>query len=147
MKMRWYAALLAMFVIILGLVSAQWLLADEGKPKGFKVPARDPHTEWVAKSLKEMETVRVGMTRAELLKVLREDGGFRGEGGYKDEDGSFISSSTYVYLKCPYIKVDVTFILIGKPGSSDKEQSSPDVNPQDKIKTISRPYLESPCID
>ena len=35
----------------------------------------DEHTEWVAKSLKEIETVKPGMTREDLLRVFRDEGG------------------------------------------------------------------------
>ena len=62
----------------------------------------DEHTEWIAKSLKEIETVKVGMTRGDLLKVFTEEGG--------------ISTRTwrrYVYHECRYIKVDVEFEPIG----------------------------------
>src|SRR5882724_5816733 len=58
----------------------------------------DEHTEWIAKSLKEIESVKVGMTRVDLLRVFKEEGG--------------ISTRTwrrYVYRDCPYIKVDVEF--------------------------------------
>ena len=33
------------------------------------------HSEWIAQSLREMETIKVGMTRADLLRVFREEGG------------------------------------------------------------------------
>ena len=62
----------------------------------------DEHTEWIAKSLKEIETVKVGMTRGDLLKVFTEEGG--------------ISTRTwrrYVYRECRDIKVDVEFEPIG----------------------------------
>src|SRR6266542_341238 len=53
-------------------------------------------TEWVANSLKEMQKVKVGMTRADLLKVFTTEGGL-----------STGLSRTYVYRECSYIKVDV----------------------------------------
>ena len=34
-----------------------------------------PHTQWIAGSVKEMETIKVGMTRAQLLKVFHPDAG------------------------------------------------------------------------
>src|SRR5207245_8042386 len=49
-------------------------------------------TRWITASLKEMESIKAGMTRAELLKVFREEGG--------------ISNRTrrrYVYQRRPYI--------------------------------------------
>ena len=83
------------------------------------------HTEWVAKSLKEIESVKVGMTRADLLRVLREEGG--------------ISTRTwrrYAYRECPYFKVEAEFEPVGEPGDKLSQ------NPKDKIIKISRPFLE-----
>jgi len=38
-------------------------------------PTSRRRTEWVANSLREMETIKVGMTRADLLKVFTTEGG------------------------------------------------------------------------
>ena len=86
--------------------------------------------EWVGKSLKEMEAIKVGMTRAELLKV------FTGEGGLSTR-----SQQTYVYRECPYFKVDVRFEPVGGARGNDF------VSPDDKIVTISRPYLDWSVLD
>ncbi len=37
------------------------------------------HTEWIARSLKEIETVKTGMTRVDLLRVFTEEGGYLNE--------------------------------------------------------------------
>ncbi len=68
-----------------------------------------------------MQTVRAGMTRADLLKVFTTEGGL-----------STTTQRTYVYQQCPYIKVTVRFA----PMAKDRE------DPSDKIIEISRPYLE-----
>jgi hypothetical protein len=90
----------------------------------------DDHTEWIARSLKEIESVKVGMTRVDLMKVFNEEGG--------------ISTRTwrrYAYRDCLYIKVDVEFESVGEP--EDKlSQSS-----EDKIIKISKPFLEWSIID
>jgi hypothetical protein len=81
----------------------------------------DPgHTQWIADSLKTIQTIKVGMTRADLTKVFTVEGGL-----------STTSQRTYVYQQCPYIKVDVTF-----EASSHEEE-----RPSDKIIKISNPYL------
>jgi hypothetical protein len=90
----------------------------------------DEHTEWVAKSLKEIESVKVGMTRVDLLKVFKEEGGL-----------STRTWRRYAYRDCPYIKVDVEFEPIGEP--EDKLSESP----KDKIIKISKPFLEWSIID
>lgn len=56
------------------------------------------HTEWIAKALMTIQTIKIGMTRADLMKVFTIEGGL-----------STTSQRTYVYQKCPYIKVDVKF--------------------------------------
>jgi len=90
----------------------------------------DEHTEWIAKSLKEIESIKVGMTRADLLRVFKEEGG--------------ISTRTwrrYAYRDCPYIKVDVEFEPVGKPENKVSQ------SPKDKIIKISKPFLEWSIID
>lgn len=81
-------------------------------------PAAD-HTEWIVRSLREMQTVKPGMTRADLLKVFQEEGGL-----------STPRQRRYVYRECPYIKVEVTF-------NAGREEAL-----RDTIRTISRPFLE-----
>ena len=90
----------------------------------------DEHTEWIARSLKEIESVKVGMTRGDLLRVFKEEGG--------------ISTRTwrrYVYRDCPYIKVEVEFEPVGDPENKVSE------SPGDKIIKISKPFLEWSIID
>jgi hypothetical protein len=70
------------------------------------------------------------MTRAELLKV------FNVEGGVSNR-----FQRRYVYRDCPYVKVDVKFEPVGSP--DDKLINAPD----DKIKSISQPFLESTIAD
>jgi hypothetical protein len=65
------------------------------------------------------------MTRRELLTLFREDGGLQS-----------MKTERYVYKECPIIKVDVTFTLI------DTREHL-----KDRIKSISKPYLESPFFD
>jgi hypothetical protein len=83
------------------------------------------HTEWVAGALREMQAIKPGMTREDLLKVFREEGGV-----------SSRTAQRYVYRECPYIKVDVTFEAVG--AQDDKLTKSP----KDRIAGISRPFLE-----
>jgi len=69
-----------------------------------------------------MQTIKVGMTRAELLKVFTIEG------------GRFTRRQRrYVYRDCPYIKVDVVFA----PADDGAAES-----PGDKIARISQPFLE-----
>jgi hypothetical protein len=88
------------------------------------------HTKWIDGVMRSILTIKPGATRKDLLTIFTEEGG--------------ISSRThrkYVYNQCPYIKVDVEFAPIGK-------QDQPFIEmPEDKVITISRPYLEYGIFD
>src|SRR6185369_14209709 len=90
----------------------------------------ETHEEWIAKSLREIEAVKVGMTRADLAKVFSTEGGL-----------STRTQQRFVYRECPYIKVDVEFEAVGQPGNRTIR------NPDDKITKISKPFLEWTIID
>jgi hypothetical protein len=93
-------------------------------------------TEWVASSLKEMQKIKVGMTRADLLKVFTTEGGL-----------STGLDRTYVYRKCPYIKVDVEFAAVGRPARDKNGRVTLVEASGDVIRKISRPYLEWSVLD
>ena len=79
---------------------------------------------WIAASLTDMQGIKVGMTRAEMLKVFMEEGGISNRHWRR-----------YVYRKCGYIKVDVEFAPANNPDSHDE-------SPEDRITKISQPFLE-----
>jgi hypothetical protein len=87
------------------------------------------HTEWVAESLKEIQKIKPGMTRADLLKVFAPEGGL-----------SPVPNRTYAYRECAYIKVDVEF----EPSAGG---AAPTESDEAVIKSISRPYLARPILD
>ena len=90
-------------------------------------------TEWAANTLKEIQKIKVGMTRADLLKVFTTEGGL-----------STPFNRTYVYKECPYLKVDVEFEPVGR---RDAEGRVTRETNEDVIKKISRPYLEWSVVD
>jgi hypothetical protein len=106
------------------LISAAALLSqsgDERQTSGFD----EEHIKWTANALRSIETIQVGMTRSDLMRIFTTEGGL----AFKDET---TSRGTYVYRKCPYFKVDVTLAI-----------ANPAVDlPTDTITKISRPYLE-----
>jgi hypothetical protein len=83
------------------------------------------HTQWIANALRSIQTIKAGMTRSDLMKV------FTTEGGLEFRNAT-TSQRTYVYRKCPYIKVDVKMTIT----KIDEDL------PTDKIMEISRPYLQ-----
>ena len=88
------------------------------------------HEEWLADRIKEAKSVTVGMSRADLLKVFDEEGGFQ-----------TIPAETYVLKSCLLIKVHVKF----NPASPGSSQPVPDKDL--KIKTVSEPYLGYKVLD
>lgn len=97
----------------------------QSRQKGQTSGIDEERTEWIAGVLRSIQTIQVGSTHSELMKV------FTTEGGLEFKDAT-TSRRTYVYRKCPYIKVDVTLAITGP---------NEDL-PTDKVTQISRPYLE-----
>ena len=93
-------------------------------------PAQSPseidlaHTKWIDSVMSSILTIKPGAARKDLLRVFKEEGGL-----------STRTQRTYVYKRCPYIKVDVRFAPVGAEDNGLTEM------PEDKVITISRPYL------
>jgi hypothetical protein len=99
-------------------------------------PISRQRTEWIAASLKEMEQLKVGMTRADLLKVFTTEGGL-----------STGLQRKFVYRDCPYIKVDVEFEPVGRPARDPDGRVTFEEDRRDVITRISQPYLEWSILD
>jgi len=82
------------------------------------------HLRWLSETLTSVQAIKAGMTRRDLLTIFKQDGGLQ------------VGPEKYVYKQCPIIKVDVTFT------ASDTGD-----NQDDRIKSISKPYLENPFFD
>jgi hypothetical protein len=94
------------------------------------------HTAWVAESLKQMQTIKPGMTRTDLLKVFTTEGGV-----------STGLERTFVSQDCPYFKVDVEFEAVGRPSRDVGGRVTLVEGGQDVIVKISRPYLQFSIMD
>jgi hypothetical protein len=82
-------------------------------------------TQWIVDSLIEIQAISPGQTRADLLRVFEEEGGL-----------STRRERRYAYRDCTFIKVNVRFEPV-------EQLDDPSVNhPQDKIVSISQPFLE-----
>jgi len=86
-------------------------------------------TREIATVIDIVNTLHPGMTRADVLKNFETEGGL-----------SARQWNHYVYKRCPYIKVDVTFVI---PSGEDqfKEVAT------DRIATVSKPYLQYSIAD
>lgn len=100
--------------------------AQDGEPK---IPQQTDveHQQWIKKVLEELSKIKPGTRRGDLPPSLTPDGGL-----------SFRKEGRYVYLQCPYIKIDIQFTL---------SDSGKDFSPNDTVLRSSKPYLEYPTSD
>ena len=89
-----------------------------------------PLTKTIVEVMETIDAIKPGMTRADLLTVFTVEGGI-----------STRARRTYVYKLCPYIKVEVDFKAVTNPDDRLTEMSD------DKILTLSRPYLQYRVMD
>jgi len=94
------------------------------------------YPEWVGRSLGEMETIKVGSTRRDLLAVFTTEGGL-----------STGLQRTYVYRECSMFKVDVEFQAVGRPARDTEGRVTLIESQDDVITKISRPYIARPISD
>ena len=104
--------------------------SSTGKPMEFVSLEGNPpvdweHTQWLNSVLRWTMDIKPGMARRDLLKVFITEGGI-----------SMRTQRTYVLKGCSPIHVDVTF----SPASNDNDHLTE--MPDDKIVTISKPYLD-----
>lgn len=126
--MRKKAFIFAVALLALALTASALSVQSSQRSQG--------QTEWVAESLKEMQTIKVGMTRADLLKVFTTEGGL-----------STRLTRTYVYRGCPFIKIDVEFDPVGRPARDREGRVTLVEADGDVIKKISKPYLDWSVLD
>ena len=101
---------------------------DESVPVGDEYNRE--RTQWISKVLRQIEKIKPGMKRQDLLKVFTTEGGL-----------STRFQRTYVHSECPYIKVNVRFKAATNESSGMEEDSD------DIIESISQPYLAGIVMD
>lgn len=109
-------------------------LAMPGKPAAQPQRPTDEyrkHYMWLLERLQEAESIKTGMTKAELLKVFTPDGGIQHS-----------HPQPFVLRSCNLIKMDVEFD--GLEGSNFPNLPS---ETELKIESISKPYLEPMHMD
>jgi hypothetical protein len=92
--------------------------------------------DWVGDTLAKMESIRPGMTREQLMKVFRTEGGL-----------STGLRRTFVSRECPYFKVDVQFRAVGRPDRDSDGRVTLEEDACDIIVQVSRPYLQFSIAD
>jgi hypothetical protein len=102
-------------------------IEDESVPVGDEY--NQERTKWIAKVLRQIQKIKPGMKRQDLLKVFTTEGGL-----------SSRLQRTYVSSECPFIKVDVRF-----RATSESREMDEDLD--DIIVSISQPYLAWSVMD
>lgn len=109
-------------------------LATGGMSPGKKTPlttacSPESHAQWLVAAIDEVHSVKVGMTRAGVLRILQPQGGL-----------STTVDETFVSRTSPFIKVDVKF-------EPQNKGEGADITPQDRVVSVSRPYLGYAVMD
>ena len=91
-------------------------------------------TRRISDAIRETSAITVGMTRGDLVSVFTVEGGL-----------SARAQRTYVYRRCPYIKVDVEFDVEHLRDAQGRI-AGPEAD-DDIISRISRPYLAWAVMD
>ena len=101
------------------------------RSSGSQEPCAQSHEAWVASALEKMQTIKPGMTRAQLLKVFTVEGGI-----------STGLQRTYVSRDCPYFKESVEFRAFGRPDQDKDGRVTLVEDDRDIIVKMSQPYLQ-----
>lgn len=105
----------------------QWA-KSEGQIQAESVPMSAEFTQermqWIGRVLRQINQIRPGMKRKDLLTVFTAEGGL-----------STRTERTYVYKDCPYIKVTVHFKAL------EGESSALGEDLDDVIESLSQPFL------
>ena len=118
-------------IIVVSAVKAQNSIAPKApsaesvKIQDAKAAQNTQHNLWVEKCLREMQSIKVGMTRRDLGKFFTTEGGV-----------SSASWRQYVHRECPYFKVAVEFAPSRDQDGRAREK------PTNRITKISRPFLQ-----
>lgn len=83
----------------------------------------------VVRAIEAARTLKSGMSRSDVEKGFLRDGGVQ-----------FREKTTYVYRDCDYIKIDVEF-------ATQSDTPKGQLHPNDRIVSVSRPYLAYPTMD
>jgi hypothetical protein len=99
-------------------------------------PCAQDHEVWLSHVLEKMDSIKPGMTRGDLLKVFRTEGGL-----------STGLRRTFVSRDCPYCKVVVEFKPVGRADSDNPVFMMSPEDSRDIIVKVSKPYLQFSIAD
>lgn len=98
--------------------------------KGKEAAAYHAINKWLEARMKEAQSIGVGSTFADVVKVFRGDGGL-----------STVTKHRFVLILCPYVKVDMEFET-AKGGKAKYPLPA-----EAKVVSVSKPYFEHEFLD
>src|SRR5262249_40348441 len=102
---------------------AMLLIGTNAFPQANDSVAIQQHNAWLGEQLKQLLSIKPGVTRAEVRKFMTTDGGVYDR-----------AERTYMGKECTYCKVHITFRLVGA-AENDGESAN------DIVEAVSTPYL------
>jgi hypothetical protein len=100
-------------------------------------PCAQDHEVWLAHLMEKMETIKPGMTRWDVLKVFRAEGGLPAP----TPTPTGLQRSRFVSQDCPYFKIDVEFKPAGPNLGYNLSRFLTEDN-RDVIVKVSKPYVQ-----
>ena len=101
------------------------------QPSNVQQPSRQDQLEALIKEVLEVAgNLKEGSIRSEVERDFTLDGGIQ-----------FRGTSRYMFKKCHFIKIEVTF------SKDERAGTWIDGSPEDRVVTVSKPYLEYPVMD
>src|SRR6267142_1468924 len=123
MIQRLFVLLLLSIIVIGG--SASFRPAQSANPE----PCAQNHEAWLKQVSEKMGTIKPGMTRWDLLKVLRTEGTPRRMFRMGGQTSIQVLRESFVSQDCPCLRIDVEFEPVAVPN-------------RDVIVKVSKPYLQ-----
>ncbi len=123
--------LVALSIIVIG-VSASFRPTQSATPQ----PCTQDHEAWLAQVLEKMDSIKPGMTRAELLQI------YQAEGGRRRGLPSARLPRTFVSRDCPQFRIDVEFNSVAGPDDGNPSFATSVEDNRDIIVKMSKPYLQ-----
>ena len=130
---RFFVLLLLSMIVIGG--SASFRPTNSANPE----PCVQGHEVWLAHLMEKMETIKPGMTRLDVLKVFRAEGGLPAP----TPAPTGLQRSRFVSQDCPYFKIDVEFEPVARPNLAYGVLGFLAEDNRDVIVKVSKPYVQS----
>src|SRR5260370_11591302 len=130
---RLFVVLLFLVIVIGG--SASVRPTKSANPE----PCTQDHEVWLAHLMEKMETIKPGMTRWDVLKVFRAEGGLPAP----TPTPTGLQRSRFVSQDCPYFKIDVEFEPVARANLVYNLSGFLADDNGDVIVKVSKPFVQS----